>query len=120
MDDRVNQVGAGPGEAPQAQGSGAVALGRGGRMLRQRTMLVNAIRAHLAEFGIVAAQAGRETRRARLKCEVMAIRSSRDWEDPRWLRHKLCDEVIGTRSAEFIMARGHAYRTFRGRTHDRT
>ena len=36
MDDRVNQVGAGPGEAHQAQGSGAVALGRGGRMSRQR------------------------------------------------------------------------------------
>ena len=64
--------------------------------------------------------ARKETPRARLKCEVMAIRSSRDWEDPIWLRHKLCGEVIGTRSAEFIMARGHAYRIFRGRTHDCT
>ena len=36
MDDQVNQVAAGPGEAQQAQGSGAVALGRGGRMSRQR------------------------------------------------------------------------------------
>ena len=36
MDDRVNQVGAGSGEADQTQGSGAVALGRGGRMSRQR------------------------------------------------------------------------------------
>src|SRR3954471_19138549 len=26
----------------------------------------------------------------------MAIRSSRDWEDPRWPRHKWCGEVIGT------------------------
>jgi hypothetical protein len=51
---------------------------------------------------------------------VMAIRSSRDWEDPKWPRHTLCGEVMGTRSAEFIMARGHAYRIFRGRTHDRT
>jgi transposase len=36
MDDQVNQVAAGPGEAQQAQGSGAVALGREGRMSRQR------------------------------------------------------------------------------------
>src|SRR3954447_7680783 len=36
MDDQMNQVGASPGEAHQAQGSGAVALGRGGRMSRQR------------------------------------------------------------------------------------
>src|ERR687890_2311407 len=36
MDDQANQIGAGPGEAEQAQGSGAVALGRGGRMSRQR------------------------------------------------------------------------------------
>src|SRR3954447_1553011 len=36
MDDQMNSVGAGPGEAQQAQGSGAVALGRGGRMSRQR------------------------------------------------------------------------------------
>src|SRR5215217_3405293 len=36
MDDRMNQVGAGPGEAERAQGCGAVALGRGGRMSRQR------------------------------------------------------------------------------------
>src|SRR5215213_9322063 len=50
----------------------------------------------------------------------MAIRSSRDWEDPRWPRHKMCGEVIGTRSVDFIMARGHAYRIVRGRTHDRT
>ena len=64
--------------------------------------------------------ARKETLRARLKCEVMAIQSSRDWEDPKWPRHKLCGEVIGTRSAKFIMARGHAYRIFRGRTHDRT
>ena len=64
--------------------------------------------------------ARKETRRARLKCEVMAIRSSRDWEDPKWPRHKLCDEVIGTRSAEFVMACGHASRIFRGRTHDCT
>ena len=39
MDDQVNQVGAGPGEAQQAQGPGAVALGRGGRMSRQRKSL---------------------------------------------------------------------------------
>ena len=32
----MNQVGAGPGEAERAPGSGAVALGRGGRMSRQR------------------------------------------------------------------------------------
>src|SRR3954447_9049723 len=44
--------------------------------------------------------AGRGTPRARLKCEVIAIRSSRDWEDPRWPRHKMCGEVIGTRSVE--------------------
>src|SRR4051794_41960262 len=36
MDDQTNQVGAGPGEAARAQGSGAVELGRGGRMSRQR------------------------------------------------------------------------------------
>src|SRR3954449_8964293 len=36
MDDQMNSVGAGPGEAQQAQESGAVALGRGGRMSRQR------------------------------------------------------------------------------------
>jgi hypothetical protein len=30
MDDQTNQIGAGPGEAERAQGSGAVALGRGG------------------------------------------------------------------------------------------
>src|SRR5215216_5001966 len=36
MDDRMNQVGAGPGEAERAPGCGAVALGRGGRMSRQR------------------------------------------------------------------------------------
>jgi transposase len=36
MDDQMNQVGAGPGEAVRVQGSGAVALGRGGRMSRQR------------------------------------------------------------------------------------
>ena len=36
MDDQTNQVGAGPGEAERGQGSGAVALGRGGRMSRQR------------------------------------------------------------------------------------
>ena len=36
MEDQMNQVGAGPGEAERAPGSGAVALGRGGRMSRQR------------------------------------------------------------------------------------
>ena len=36
MDDQMNSVGAGPGEAQQPPGSGAVALGRGGRMSRQR------------------------------------------------------------------------------------
>src|SRR4051812_12722294 len=36
MDDQMNSVGAGPGEAERAPGSGAVALGRGGRMSRQR------------------------------------------------------------------------------------
>src|SRR4051795_4365134 len=36
MDDQTNQVGVGPHEAEQAQGCGAVALGRGGRMSRQR------------------------------------------------------------------------------------
>ena len=36
MNDQTNQVGAGPGEAQQPQRSGAVALGRGGRMSRQR------------------------------------------------------------------------------------
>ena len=36
MDDQTNQVGARPGEAQQPQRSGAVALGRGGRMSRQR------------------------------------------------------------------------------------
>ena len=36
MDDQANQVGTGPGEAERVPGSGAVALGRGGRMSRQR------------------------------------------------------------------------------------
>src|SRR5215208_7940755 len=36
MDDQANQVGTGPGETERAQGSGAVALGRGGRVSRQR------------------------------------------------------------------------------------
>src|SRR5215216_5928880 len=36
MDDQMNQVGVGPQEAERAQGSGAVAPGRGGRMSRQR------------------------------------------------------------------------------------
>jgi transposase len=36
MDDQTNQVGAGPGEAERAQAPGATALGRGGRMSRQR------------------------------------------------------------------------------------
>src|ERR1051325_1699084 len=36
MDDQMNQVGAGPDEAERGPGSGAVALGRGGRMSRQR------------------------------------------------------------------------------------
>src|SRR3954467_10652300 len=36
MDDQTKQVGAGPHKAERAQGSGAVALGRGGRMSRQR------------------------------------------------------------------------------------
>jgi transposase-like protein len=36
MDDQMNQAGAGPGEAERAQGSGAVAPGRGGRISRQR------------------------------------------------------------------------------------
>src|SRR4051795_4351984 len=36
MDDQTNQVGAGPGEAERAPGSGVAALGRGGRMSRQR------------------------------------------------------------------------------------
>src|SRR5215208_3419693 len=36
MDDQMNQVGVGPHEAERAQGSGAVAPGRGGRMSRQR------------------------------------------------------------------------------------
>ena len=36
MDEQTNQVGAGPGEVERAQGSGAAALGRGGRMSRQR------------------------------------------------------------------------------------
>ena len=36
MDDRTNPVGAGPDEAAQARERGAIALGRGGRMSRQR------------------------------------------------------------------------------------
>ena len=36
MDDQTNQVGAGPDEAARTQGSGTAALGRGGRMSRQR------------------------------------------------------------------------------------
>src|SRR3954470_17004980 len=36
MDDQTNQVDAQPGEAGRAPGSGAAALGRGGRMSRQR------------------------------------------------------------------------------------
>src|SRR3954463_4598593 len=36
MDDQTNPVGTGPREAERGQGSGAVALGRGGRMSRQR------------------------------------------------------------------------------------
>ena len=38
MEDQMNQVGVGPGEAERAPGSGAVALGRGGRMSRQRKL----------------------------------------------------------------------------------
>ena len=36
MDDQMNRVEAGPSEAARAQVSGAAALGRGGRMSRQR------------------------------------------------------------------------------------
>jgi transposase len=36
MDDQMNPVGAGPDEAERAQEAGAVVLGRGGRMSRQR------------------------------------------------------------------------------------
>src|SRR3954464_14795225 len=36
MDDQTNPVGTGPREAERGQGSGAVALGRGGRLSRQR------------------------------------------------------------------------------------
>src|SRR5919199_654651 len=36
MDDQTNPVGVRPHEAERAQGSGAVGLGRGGRMSRQR------------------------------------------------------------------------------------
>ena len=36
MDDQENQVEARPGEAERLQASGAAALGRGGRMSRQR------------------------------------------------------------------------------------
>src|ERR687892_1447481 len=36
MDDQTDQVGVGLHEAERAQGSGAVGLGRGGRMSRQR------------------------------------------------------------------------------------
>src|SRR3954452_17001696 len=36
MDDQTNPVGPGPREAERGQGSGAVAPGRDGRMLRQR------------------------------------------------------------------------------------
>src|SRR3954452_15368089 len=36
MDDQTNQVGAGPGETERPQEPSAVALGRGGRMSRQR------------------------------------------------------------------------------------
>ena len=36
MDDQMNRVEAGPGEAARAQEGGAAALGRGGRMSRQR------------------------------------------------------------------------------------
>jgi transposase len=36
MDDQTNPVGAGPGEAERARERGATALGRGGRMSRQR------------------------------------------------------------------------------------
>src|SRR3954471_2026927 len=36
MDDQADQVGVGPHEADRAPGSGAVGLGRGGRMSRQR------------------------------------------------------------------------------------
>src|SRR5690349_6500307 len=36
MDEQTNPVAAGPGEAERAPGSGAVALGRGSRMSRQR------------------------------------------------------------------------------------
>src|SRR3954463_11718438 len=36
MDDQMDQVGAGPDEAARARGAGTVALGRGGRMSRQR------------------------------------------------------------------------------------
>jgi transposase len=38
MDDQANGVGARPGAAERAQESGAAALGRGGRMSRQRKM----------------------------------------------------------------------------------
>src|SRR3954462_1527241 len=36
MDNQTNQVGVGPHEAGRAHGSGSAALGRGGRMSRQR------------------------------------------------------------------------------------
>ena len=36
MDDQMNQVEAGPGEAARAQEAGVAGLGRGGRMSRQR------------------------------------------------------------------------------------
>jgi hypothetical protein len=41
------------GEVGRATGNGAAASRRE-QLVRQRTMLVNALRAHLAEFGIVA------------------------------------------------------------------
>jgi transposase len=57
----------------------AMALLHRGReqLVRQRTMLVNALRAHLAEFGIVAAQGSRLPDVARQVLQVLANRSSR-------------------------------------------
>ena len=43
-----------------------------------------------------------------------------DREDPRTVMRVQRGNLIGTRSANFIMARGHEHRTLRGLTHDPT
>ena len=60
MNDQTDQVGVEPHEAERAQGSGAVGLGRGGRMSRQRKTVLRLLRGEdletvSRELGVTAA-----------------------------------------------------------------